>query len=790
LRTPKKLATGLAILASAAALTTLAAGPALADPPTSVTPLLTDIVGAGADTPLFDQLSADYNATSPASSLYSWDEVNPLDHAVGDPITAKGDGFSDTTCSITRPDGSSAGITALENSKVESGDYCVDFAPGTRAPVVSDPGSIAFAVMAGDAITWATPAGSPAPATLAESDLLSIYTCQDTNWSQVGGGNVPIVPVLPAAGSGTRDTFLLDLGALDGLPPGTQLTPGSCVNNGTDPVSGLPVEENTGLGTGNQNVFGNADTVFPYSIADYIAQGPAATGTGTPGTPGGATVGGHATAIWGHGVLVLHDMTDDSGTVQAPTATNSSGQVVINPGFPFEMQRVIYNAVRNGGTAAAPAFPATPAYEATALPAIFGPGGWVCTSPTAQADLISYGFYSQGANCGTLITPPQEPALTDIVGVGADTTFPLFSGSQTTQTSGDLTQDYNTTSPANKLYSWGAVNPATGEGGDTIITKASSPGDTNCSMLRPDGSDSGIEQLNLGQTDGGDPCIDYVLSSRAPNTTTFNDAFTPLATDAIDWSYPVISGQASPQPTKLTHAELVSIYTCADTNWDQVGGANAPIVPVLPYSGSGTRITWLTDLGITATSEPCWVNGTAANDALIEENTGLSSGNADQFTSAGAQDDIFPYSIGDWIAQGSPAKGTGTAGTPGGATVGGHALPFWGHGNLALGETLNALGVAEAPVTTNTDSQPVINPSWSTQFTRTLYAVVRNGYSDPTGPTDVSWPTTPAYEATALPAVFGPGGWVCTSATAQSDIVSYGFGLETSANCGSLTAGD
>jgi ABC-type phosphate transport system substrate-binding protein len=425
------------------------------------------------------------------------------------------------------------------------------------------------------------------------------------------------------------------------------------------------------------------------------------------------------------------------------------------------------------------------------------------------AALVTFGGIGVGAALADPYPPlTSAPALTTIEGVGSDTITPLFSGNETYtdnsgtcttdggQTSGDLTQDYDATSPANLLYSWDAVNPCTGGTGDLITTKASSSTDTTCQFARPDGSGAGITELNDNVTDDGDYCVDYARDSRAPNATTYNDAFSKLATDSLAWSYPVISGETNPQPTSLTHAELVDIYNCTYTNWDQISGDsnNAPIVAVIPQSGSGTRATWETDLGLSAFGS-CVVNGTAADGDVIEENTGLSTGNVDQFTSTGAQDDIFPYSIGDWIAQSTAVTGDGTS-APGNATVGGHATSIWGHGNLALGETVNTLGVAEAAVTTNSDKQPVINPSWSSQFDRTLYIVVRNGYDsvtgdEPTAATDVDWPTTPSYDATALPAIFGPSGWVCKAGgTAQSDIVSYGFGLESTANCGSLTAGD
>jgi hypothetical protein len=302
---------------------------------------------------------------------------------------------------ITRPDGSNEGIAALESSQIVNGDPCIDFARSSRKPLPTDSSAIAFVAMAGDAIDYSSPEASgftsPVPDGMTLADLVNIYNCTWTNWDQVPGNsannanNAPIVPVLPQSGSGIRTEFLLTLGG--GTTP---LTPGSCVVNGTD-ASDNPIEGYTGVGTGNANEFGtttapNVDAVFPYSVGDYIAQGPAANG-----------VGGHANnSIWARGPLVLHDMTTDGGTLEAPTTTNSSGQVVINQNFEPQLQHVLYNVVHNGGTAAAPAFPSSPSYEANALPAIFGPHGWICKNATAQADLVSYGFFSLGANCGSI----------------------------------------------------------------------------------------------------------------------------------------------------------------------------------------------------------------------------------------------------------------------------------------------------------------------------------------------------------------------------------------------------
>jgi ABC-type phosphate transport system substrate-binding protein len=428
-----------------------------------------------------------------------------------------------------------------------------------------------------------------------------------------------------------------------------------------------------------------------------------------------------------------------------------------------------------------------------------------------------------GIGPAALADPETAPSLTTLVGAGSDTITPLFdNGGQTTNDpgctksdpgqKGTFVTDYNATKPTYKIASWDAVNPCTGTADETITAKAANSSDTSCQLERPDGSSAGIAALNENQKDtsesGGQAvyCLDFARSSRAPNTTTFEDAFVALAQDAITWTTPKVSGETNPEPSVLTTAQLTAIYECTDTNWDQVGGKDAPIGVVLPQSGSGTRSTWLLALGITATSEPCWQNGTvvvAGTTDVIEENTGLSPGNVAQFTTTqdfgttcasgcAPADDIFPYSIGDWIAQDPKTDG-----------VGGHANSVWGHGNMQDEDIENAAGTkAEVPVTKNSSGQPVINPAWNTTFDRILYVVTRNGCfvaSDPTS-TDVCLPSAkpptggtvyPTYEVTGLKDFVD---WACSNATAKADVLSYGFTKLSSktlvTKCGDLTAGD
>jgi hypothetical protein len=418
-------------------------------------------------------------------------------------------------------------------------------------------------------------------------------------------------------------------------------------------------------------------------------------------------------------------------------------------------------------------------------------------------------------------TSRTAPSLTTLTGVGSDTLTPLFDNGTGPKSpackggaTGSFVHDYNATSPPYAIASWDAVNPCTGAVNQDIITKAKAKSDTSCTLERPNGSSAGIATLNDDQTDentasGGQTvyCVDYVRSSRGPNDDTFMDAFSALAQDALTWVIPIVAGEANPQPASLTQAQLAAIYTCTDTNWDQVGGSDAPIGVVIPQSGSGTRSSWLGDLGITASSEPCWQNGTVDVDGttdVIEENTGLSPGNVAQFTTTQdfgttcadgceAADDIFPYSIGDWIAQTSPAVNG----------VGGHASSIWGHGNLSLKDIENAAGTkALAPITKNSAGQPVINPAWIITFVRILYIVVRNGCYSEDDPTSdmVCLPATtspveggsnyPKYEVKGLAKFLT---WTCTNPTAKKDILSYGFtnlSAKTLQTCGNLTAGD
>jgi hypothetical protein len=392
-----RFASKIAVVAAAAATALgVGLGPALADPPAGVTPALGSVVGVGAQTTqgVLDAISTSYDATSPANKLFSWDAVNPKTGAVGDTIVTKGSSKTDTTCAIARPNGATAGITALSTTVVDAGHPCIDYARAASGPSSTSPLGFVWVGFAKDAVTWTTPtSGTGKPTTLTAAQLNKIYACSDRTWASVGGtSTAKIVPALPQSSSGTRTFFLAAIG---------NPVLGSCVVNGEFALPNateVPLEENTGVSetsadvnctsadynactTANTYFFAtHANALFPYSAADWIAQKPATAG------------GGHASPGFGIGVL------KEPGKISNVSVITTGTPDTISTAFTTDAStkiftRVVYNVVPNAGTAAAPAIPAGP------LTKIFGPSGVVCKDTTL---IESWGFLSLGALCGSL----------------------------------------------------------------------------------------------------------------------------------------------------------------------------------------------------------------------------------------------------------------------------------------------------------------------------------------------------------------------------------------------------
>jgi ABC-type phosphate transport system substrate-binding protein len=376
-----KLSRLLAGAASVAAAATLVAGTVTTasatpnDPPKGVTPAYYDLVGVGSNTTQYvmDQLTLGFNATVKVHNpshpkVYTFDAVKP-----GTTSTTPTNITPKAGCKVmVRPNGSSAGITALNTTQVikVNGKFypCVNYARSSRARKSTDPkaavGGIEFVAFARDAISWAvrSPAkgGSDAPKTLNLGQLKKIFTCADKNWDQVGGKNAAIKVYLPQAGSGTLSTWETFMGIT---------TLGSCVSQAP--------EENEGTFAG----FNSPNAIFIYSVGAYVAQKYHSAACGKAPKKGQNEFGCNTT-----GVLVPMPILG--------VQPLSSGKVpTINPKFPSNFWRTVYNVVNYTA--------GTPNHMTTSLNAIFGRTGYMCTNAAAKTQIRDYGFVTTGL-CGSV----------------------------------------------------------------------------------------------------------------------------------------------------------------------------------------------------------------------------------------------------------------------------------------------------------------------------------------------------------------------------------------------------
>jgi ABC-type phosphate transport system substrate-binding protein len=213
----------------ALALVAAMATPAHAD----VQALGADVVGVGSDTVQFglDFLTngdangdAGFNASSTGQRAFSFDATG---EACGVATPSAQVVLRANAKPVLRPNGSGSGITAItaDNGPTET----INFVRASREPKAAEQtaaaafGGLHVYQFATDNLQIAVSqkVATHAPAVISTSDLVKIYTGVITTWGQVTGytGAFPtntIHPILPQAGSGTRNFFLADLTAANG----------------------------------------------------------------------------------------------------------------------------------------------------------------------------------------------------------------------------------------------------------------------------------------------------------------------------------------------------------------------------------------------------------------------------------------------------------------------------------------------------------------------------------------------------------------------------------------------
>jgi ABC-type phosphate transport system substrate-binding protein len=376
-----------------------------------------------------------------------------------------------------------------------------------------------------------------------------------------------------------------------------------------------------------------------------------------------------------------------------------------------------------------------------------------------------------------LADPPAgvTPRPQDAVGTGSDSIQYLMD---------QLGYNFDKANPsaANKLYSWDAVNPDTLAIGDNIVTKK------GCAVIaRPDGSSAGIDTLAANTKDPSDTkyyCVDYARSSRARESTdppysTGGVAFVALAGDAVTWASRDAASGGTDAPATLTRAQLASIYECKTTNWDKVGGKDAPIEVFIPQTSSGTRTFFLTALGggVTPITPGACANDLPTSsdpDGTLEENEGINP-------ALNSPEAIYFFSVGSFLSQMyhspacinsgcTPAK----SGPPCVAKTGQNMFGCDETGVLQLNE-LDGTKTADQPTTpwplTSSTTSAIINSKFQILFQRTLYDVVRY---DPNTADHIPGPEAGAPGNINLEQFFGASGYACSSGQAAT-IKDYGF---------------
>jgi phosphate transport system substrate-binding protein len=162
----------------------------------------------------------------------------------------------------------------------------------------------------------------------------------------------------------------------------------------------------------------------------------------------------------------------------------------------------------------------------------------------------------------------------------------------------------------------------------------------------PIGGGAGVKQL-CAQGTAGVAKINFVRQTSAPDATVCTGlSYLAYARDGITWeTFPNVAGSATTGVHNLTTAQLQGIFVnCTITNWNQVGGSNAPIQIYTILGIYGTRKAFDGFLGGSSSSCP--------GVKLIDQTANNEIDAADLKTA------IVPVSVGSWTerygANGNP----------------------------------------------------------------------------------------------------------------------------------------
>lgn len=196
------------------------------------------------------------NETTPGSGIFDSTKAGP-----GFRPNGSGAGRDRLRDSILAPN--PGGAAGTVNQRATDGSDCLDFArssSGAGTPVAGAP--LKYIPFAIDGISYVTRDNATASATFSIASLRTIYSASGTPGSAACNN---LIPLLPQAGSGTRATFLSNIGVGgSGQPAIGSCVASSALNTNTGVVE--PVQENKPF------YFSDSRIIAPYSTSTWAAQ--------------------------------------------------------------------------------------------------------------------------------------------------------------------------------------------------------------------------------------------------------------------------------------------------------------------------------------------------------------------------------------------------------------------------------------------------------------------------------------------------------------------------------------
>jgi ABC-type phosphate transport system substrate-binding protein len=229
--------------------------------------------------------------------------------------------------------------------------------------------------------------------------------------------------------------------------------------------------------------------------------------------------------------------------------------------------------------------------------------------------------------------------------------------------------------------------------------------------------------------------VAYGRSSGPINTTDLaaGEIALPFAVDKIV----VSTHPGGPAPASLSGQQILKIFNGTFTNWNQVGGKNKPIHAYLPKAGSSTLNAFESFL--------------AALDGVNE--------------APGSDNDQTSHSAASQTWQGPGNTITNANWNTGAANVEEHDPSVV----IADPDAIEPFSYGRAQLANKTSKSVRIEGGWSRD--RELYHVVRGAAISGA----VSTPFLYGSDGGVLEGLFSNTGFVCTNATAQTDIANAGF---------------